>query len=50
VIYTVQCDLPTFVPTDNLGEIRQSLLSDSFEQPIERNCGQKDCFKRQIRP
>ena len=47
VIYMVECDVPTLVPTDNLSEIRQSMLSDPFEFPIERNCGQKDRFKRE---
>ncbi len=49
VIYTVECDLPTLVPTDNLGQICQSLLTDTFDQPIEKNCGEKDRFKRGIR-
>ena len=47
VIYTVECDVPTLVPTDNLSEIRQALLTDPFDEPIEQNCGQKDRFKRE---
>ena len=46
VLYIVKCDVPTLVPTDDLDESRQSFLTGPPDEPIEKNCGEKDRAKR----